>query len=127
VNYGGEGASLFTVSKEGGRDEYSGSPKVSTVPVISPAADQEEIVMVPGAQPPDSDGPGDDSVVHIMNWLNAMHSRKQPNANVDHGFSHSIVTIMAAQSYWSGKKLYWNPETEEIVDQPVKRTKTDLV
>ena len=48
-----------------------------------------------------------------------MRSRTQPNANVDHGFSQSIVTIMAAQSYWSGKKLYWNPETEEIVDQPL--------
>jgi hypothetical protein len=57
-----------------------------------------------------------------MNWLKAMQTRNQPNANVDHGFSHSIVTIMAAQSYWSGKRLYWNPETEEIVDQPVART-----
>ena len=125
VNYGGEGASLFTVSKEGGRDEYDGSAKVSTLPVISPASDQEQIVRVPGAQPPDSDGPGDDSVVHVMNWLNAMHSRNQPNANVDHGFSHSVVTIMAAQSYWSGKRLYWNPETEEILDQPINRSRMD--
>jgi hypothetical protein len=29
---------------------------------------------------------------------------------------------MAAQSYWSGKRLYWNPQTEEIVDQPVVLT-----
>src|ERR1700733_3413181 len=122
VNYGGEGASLFTVSKEGGRDEYDGSAKVSTLPVISPASDQEQIVRVPGAQPPDSDGPGDDSVVHIVNWLKSMKSRNPPNANVDHGFSHSIVTIMAAQSYWSGKKLYWDPQNEEIVDRPVAVT-----
>lgn len=39
-----------------------------------------------------------------------------------HGFSHTIVCIMAAQSYWSGKRLYWNPHTEEIVDQPVKHS-----
>jgi hypothetical protein len=25
---------------------------------------------------------------------------------------------MAAQSYWSGKKLYWDPRKEEIVDEP---------
>lgn len=56
-----------------------------------------------------------------MNWLNSMKSRNPPNANVDHGFSHSIVCIMAAQSYWSGKRLYWNPQTEEIVDQPMTR------
>ncbi|MGC1363279.1 MAG: Gfo/Idh/MocA family oxidoreductase [Silvibacterium sp.] len=119
ANYGGEGASLFTVSKEGGRDEYSGSVERNKLPIVAPAGDNEEIVQVPGAEPPNTRGPGDDSVVHLMNWLTAMQSRKQPNANVDHGFSHSIVTIMAAQSYWSGKKLYWNPQTEEIVDQPV--------
>jgi predicted dehydrogenase len=121
ANYGGEGASLFTVSKEGGRDEWSGSAETKTMPQVSPAIDREEIVRVPGAEPPDSNGPDDDSVVHIMNWLKAMQSRKQPNATVDHGFSHSIVCIMAAQSYWSGKRLYWNPETEEIVDHPVVR------
>jgi hypothetical protein len=27
---------------------------------------------------------------------------------------------MAAQSYWSGKKLYWDPRNEQIVDHPVK-------
>jgi hypothetical protein len=32
------------------------------------------------------------------------------------------VIIMAAQSYWSGKKLYWNPETEEIADRPITLT-----
>ncbi len=125
ANYGGEGASLFTVSKEGGRDEYEESVNSHSVPILSPAIDQEEVVKVPGAPPGDSRGPGDDSLVHIMNWLNAMRSRVTPNANVDHGFSHSIVIIMAAQSYWSGKKLYWNPQTEEIVDLPVTRTAED--
>lgn len=122
ANYGGEGASLFTISKEGGRDEYSGSVLAKGVPITSPSRDGEEVVTVAGAEPPDSRGPGDDSVVHVTNWLTAMQSRKQPNANVDHGFSHSIVAIMAAQSYWSGKRLYWNPETEEIVDHPVRKS-----
>lgn len=121
ANYGGEGASLFTVSKEGGRDEYEESVYTRTVPIVSPSVDKEEVVKVPGAPPGDSRGPGDDSVGHLMNWLNAMRSRSIPNANVDHGFSHSIVTIMAAQSYRSGKKLYWNPQTEEIVDEPIPK------
>jgi predicted dehydrogenase len=121
ANYGGEGASLFAVSKEGGRDEYSGSVLVNKLPDVGPRRDHEEIVTVAGAEPPDSQGPGDDSVVHVTNWLKAMQSRNQPNANVDHGFSHAVVIIMAAQSYWSGKKLYWNPQTEEIVDQPITK------
>ena len=36
-----------------------------------------------------------------------------------YGFAHSVVIIMAAHSYWSGKKLYWNPETEEITGRPM--------
>lgn len=119
VNYGGEGASLFTITKEGGRDEYSGSVNYTTVPIVAPAKEDEEIVKAPGAPPPDSRGPGDDSLVHIMNWLNSIRSRQTPNANVDHGFSHAIVCIMAAHSYWSGKKLYWDPENEEILDHPI--------
>lgn len=121
ANYGGEGSSLFTVSKEGGRDEYGGSPEATAVPIVSPAADGEEVVRIPGAELPNSNGPGDDSVIHLMNWIGAMRSRNQPNANVDHGFSHAVVIIMAAQSYWSGKKLYWDPRSEEIADRPVKQ------
>jgi predicted dehydrogenase len=120
ANYGGEGASLFTVSQEGGRNEDSGTAEERGVPIVSPAVDRESVVSVAGAPPPDSRGPDDDSVVHITNWLTAMQSRSQPNANVDHGFSHAIVVIMAAQSYWSGKRLYWDPTKEEIVDQPFR-------
>jgi hypothetical protein len=64
-------------------------------------------------------GPDDDDVVHLVNWLQSMQTRSQPNATVDHGFSHSLVCIMAAQSYWSGKKLYWDSQNEQIVDHPV--------
>jgi hypothetical protein len=92
------------------------------VPIAAPEKDHEEVVTAPGAQSPEAREPNDDSLVHMMNWLNAMRTRTQPNANVDHGFSHSIVCIMAAQSYWSGKRLYWNTATEEIVDETVKRS-----
>lgn len=122
-NYGGEGASLFMVTKEGGRqdrDPVSGSgPKYTEPPSMGPAFDHPEIVRVPGAPEPNSHGPDDDDVNHLMKWLDAMRDRSQPNANVDHGFSHAIVCIMATQSYWSGKKLYWDNAKEEIVDQPV--------
>jgi hypothetical protein len=40
-------------------------------------------------------------------------------ATVDHGFSHSVVCIMAAQSYMSGRRLYWDPKCERITSQPV--------
>ncbi len=120
-NYGGEGASLFTITKEGGRKEFDPNdgtgPYYKQVPLLAPPADEEHVVEVPGATPPNSLGPSDDDVTHLMNWLTAIRDRKQPNATVDHGFSHAIVCIMAAQSYWSGRKLYWDPKKEEITDQ----------
>ncbi len=32
------------------------------------------------------------------------------------GAAHSVACIMAAQAYWAGKRLYWEPKTESIVD-----------
>lgn len=122
ANHGGEGASLFVVSKEGGRNQHSpgsSGPVYTTVPLVAPVEDDEEIVRVPGAPPPTSLGPDDDDAHHLMNWLTAMQARKQPSATVDNGFSHAIVVIMAAQAYRTGKKLYWDPKNEKILDHPV--------
>jgi predicted dehydrogenase len=121
-NYGGEGASLFSVTREGGRQEYdptASGPVYKQLPIVGPAKNGEEIVRVPGAPEPDSLGPDDDDATHLVNWLKAMQTRTQPNATVDNGFSHALVVIMAAQSYWSGKKLYWDPKNEQIVDHAV--------
>ena len=121
-NYGGEGASLFLATREGGPHEFdpadNARPRYTAPPGMGPESDQPEIIRVAGAPTADTLGPNDDDVVHLMNWLNAMRDRRQPNANVDHGFSHSIVCIMAAQSYWSGKRVWWDPVAEEIVDRP---------
>jgi predicted dehydrogenase len=122
-NYGGEGASLFLVTREGGRHEYDPEsnhrPRYTAAPGMGPADDKAEIIHLPNAPVADSVGPDDDDVDHLMNWFNAMRSRGQPNATADHGFSHAIACIMAAQSYWAGKRLYWEPESEQIIDEPV--------
>jgi predicted dehydrogenase len=119
-NYGGEGASLFITTREGGRreiDPWDSGPVYRHAPLSDSSDEDESEVQVPGAPAPSSLGPDDDDVDHLVNWLESMQSRKQPNATVDHGFSHSIVCIMAAQSYWSGKRLYWDREREQIVEQ----------
>lgn len=122
-NYGGEGASLFLVTKEGGKQDHDpedgGGPTYTAPPGMGPDRDNPEILKVDGAPAPNSHGPDDDDVTHLMKWLSAMRDRSEPNATVDNGFSHAIVCIMAAQSYWSGKKLYWDNAKEEIVDEPV--------
>jgi predicted dehydrogenase len=122
-NSGGEGASLFSITREGGRQEYDpfdDGPVYKQLPIVGPATDGGEVVHVSGAPAPTSLGPDDDDVGHLVNWLESMQTRRQPNATVDHGFSHALVCIMAAQSYWSGKKLYWDVRNEQIVDHPVQ-------
>ncbi len=57
---------------------------------------------------------------HMKNWLECMRTRQQPNASVTEGFAHSVACIMAARSQWEGKRLYWDPRTETILDAPVE-------
>jgi predicted dehydrogenase len=119
---GVEGSSLYRVTKEGGPKESDEGhqPGYTKLPIVAPADDDEELLRIPGAPPPSSHPTADDSVAHMMNWLTAMRDRREPNATVDNGFSHSIVCIMAAQSQWTGKRVYWDPKREEIVDQPLE-------
>lgn len=114
-NWGGEGASLFLLTREGGRHETDGV-RYTAPPTMGPPSDGAGIVRVPGAREADSRGPDDDDAVHLEHWLRAMRSRETPNANVDHGFSHSIACMMAARSYWTGKRVYWDPSREEILE-----------
>jgi predicted dehydrogenase len=117
-NFGGEGASLFMLTKEGGaRNE----PRYFAPPSMGPPGDQAEIVQAPGAPKADNFGPDDDDAHHLIDWLDAMRTRKQPSATIDHGFSHSVACIMAAESYWKGVRVYWDAERELIVDRPAGR------
>ncbi|MEO8131491.1 MAG: hypothetical protein ABI822_30625, partial [Bryobacteraceae bacterium] len=60
----------------------------------------------------------DKNPTHMKNWLDCLRSRKQPNATVEHGFAQSVAVIMAARAQQEGKKLYWDPAAEAIVETP---------
>jgi hypothetical protein len=58
---------------------------------------------------------GDEDLSHLSNWFECLRSRNTAtNATVDHGFLHSAACIMAAQSYWQGTRVYYDPKSEEI-------------
>jgi hypothetical protein len=38
---------------------------------------------------------------------------------VNEGFAHSVACMMAAKSYWQGKRLYWDSKNEQITDAPM--------
>jgi hypothetical protein len=39
---------------------------------------------------------------------------------VHHGFAYSVACMMAARAYWAGKRIYWDPKAEAILDEAPK-------
>ena len=109
VNIGGEGSPRWKWVEEKGTHESD--PDVKRA---------EKYVTLPGDDriPPTSIS--DDDLSHMTNWIECLRSRKAPNATVRHGFAHSVACIMAARAYREGKKLYWDPHTESILDHPAE-------
>ena len=108
INIGGEGSPRWKWVEEKGNHEDN--PFVKR---------EEKYVMLPGSDKLAPTFMGDEDLSHMTNWFECLRSRKTPNASVLAGYAHSVVVIMAAQAYRQGKKLYWDPKAEQIVDQPV--------
>ncbi|MGD1157040.1 MAG: Gfo/Idh/MocA family oxidoreductase [Terriglobia bacterium] len=106
-NIGGEGSPRYQLVEEKGNHEDN--------PTID-AQRKAEYLQLPGDKglPPMSIG--DDDLHHMIDWFECLRSRQQPHATVLDGFSHSVACIMAAQSYWQGKKLFWDAKNEQIFD-----------
>ena len=52
---------------------------------------------------------------HIRNWMECIRSRKQPNAPVEAGYSHSIATIMTNAAARTGEKVTFDVKTQEVM------------
>ncbi|HEY2843352.1 MAG TPA: Gfo/Idh/MocA family oxidoreductase [Bryobacteraceae bacterium] len=125
VNTGGEGSQRWKVVEEKGNHEDNPFIHRSHKRV---AARSEELRSMPFSERLLTEAVGktygglpfisDANPSHMRNWLGCLRSRKQPNTTIEHGFSHSVAVIMAARSQREGKKLYWDPATEQIVDRP---------
>jgi predicted dehydrogenase len=106
VNIGGEGSPRWKVVEEKGNHEEN--------PLIKRA---ERWVTLPGDDKPGPINIGDEDVSHMTNWFECLRSRKQQtNATVDNGYLHSVACIMAARSYWEGKRFYYDAKNEQILD-----------
>ena len=109
INIGGEGSPRYQLVQEKGthEDDSDIDKKRSS-----------KYVLLPGETELPPMGIDDLSLEHMSNWFDCMRSRQQPHCTVHDGFAHSVACIMAAESYWSGKKQYWNAANEAISDQP---------
>jgi predicted dehydrogenase len=52
---------------------------------------------------------------HVRNWMECVRSRKQPNAPVEAGYSHSIANIMTNAAVHTGYKATFDEETQEVM------------
>lgn len=52
---------------------------------------------------------------HIRNWMECVRSRKQPNAPVEAGYSHSIATIMTNAAVQTGAKVTFDEAKQEVM------------
>jgi predicted dehydrogenase len=107
INHGGEGSPRWQMVEEKGNHEDD--PTVDSRRAVKDVTLSDDKSLAPTFI-------GDEDPSHMTNWLDCLRSRKQPNATVHHGYAHSVACIMAAQAYWSGKKLYWDPRAEAILD-----------
>jgi predicted dehydrogenase len=112
VNLGGEGSPRWKVVEEHGNHEDN--------PTIQRP---ERWVTLPGDDKPGPINIGDEDLAHLSNWFECLRSgNTRTNATVDNGFQHSVACIMAAQSYWQGKRLYYDSSAEQITDIPPRRS-----
>jgi predicted dehydrogenase len=108
VNHGGEGSPRWQMVEEKGNHEDD--PTVENRRAVKD-------VLLAGDKSLPPPWMGDEEPSHMTNWLDCLRSRTQPHATVRHGFAHSVCCMMAAHAYWSGKKIYWDPKAEAILEQ----------
>jgi len=108
INIGGEGSPRYQVVEEKGTHEDDSNIDEKR---------HSHFVTLPGESKLPPMGIDDLTLEHMGNWFDCMRSRKQPDSPVHNGYAHSVACIMAAQSYWEGRKVYWDAANEMIVDR----------
>jgi predicted dehydrogenase len=127
LNIGGEGSQRWKVIEEKGTHEANPFVKRSQRLVTLEGDQRRKMSWTQkmfSSAVENTYGPltftSDSNSCHMRNWFECLRSRRQPNANIDRGFSHSVAVIMAARSYQEGRRLYWDAVNEQITAEPAK-------
>ena len=107
INIGGEGAPRYQLIQEKGTHEDDANIDQKR---------ESRFISLPGEKGIPPMGIDDLSLEHMGNWFDCMRSRQEPNASIHAGFAHSVACMMAAESYFSGKKIFWDAKTETFSD-----------
>ncbi|MCF6286266.1 MAG: Gfo/Idh/MocA family oxidoreductase, partial [Candidatus Hydrogenedentes bacterium] len=57
-----------------------------------------------------------DTREHLKNWLQCIHTRETPNAEMEIGHRSTTVCHLGNIARWTGRKLTWDPAKEEFVN-----------
>jgi predicted dehydrogenase len=110
-NIGGEGSPRYQLVEEKGTHESD--PDIDR-------KRQSKFLLLPGETEPPPTGIDDNTLEHMTDWFECLRSRRAPHCTVEEGFAHSVACTMATKAYWSGRKVYWDPANEAIVDEAPK-------
>jgi predicted dehydrogenase len=66
------------------------------------------------SEPPATADDGEETQLHMQNFLDCVRSRKQPNCPFEIGFRSAIACQMAVASYRLGRTVRWDAGREEI-------------
>ena len=108
TNIGGEGSPRYQWVEEKGTHEDDANIDRKRA---------SKYILPPGQTGIPPEGIDDRTLEHMANWFECMRSRQQPHCTVHEGFAHSVANMMATQSYWTGKKQYWDAATETIKER----------
>jgi len=106
-NIGGEGSPRYQLVEEKGTHEADADVDRQRA---------SKYVLLPGETAIPPMGIDDLTTGHMANWFECLRTRAEPHCTVEDGLAHSVACIMAAQSYWSGRRLYWDAASETIRD-----------
>src|SRR6266516_4711197 len=60
-------------------------------------------------------GADSSTTANIRNWMECVRSRKQPNASIDSGYSHSVALCMTVAAMHSGRKVMFDDAKRDVV------------
>jgi predicted dehydrogenase len=65
----------------------------------------------------DADTGHDDpqTTANVRNWMECVRSRKQPNASIHAGYSHSIALCMCVAAVQTGQKVTFDDKTQQVI------------
>ncbi|MEJ0059847.1 MAG: Gfo/Idh/MocA family oxidoreductase [Terricaulis sp.] len=77
-------------------------------------ADPRPVAAPTPGLPPGTADPRLQNDDHMINFLEALRSRRQPSATVDVGYSHTVASIMCFESWKSGSRQVYDTATRTI-------------